>query len=90
MNILKKLFYTEHTWNVGILNNFSQESLISQDLHKLNQNIFWIGPKNTRDFYADPMVTEYFGKPILFIEEWVDAEKKKGLFPILTLLIQLI
>lgn len=76
MNILKKLFYTEHTWNVGILNNFSQESLISQDLHKLNQNIFWIGPKNTRDFYADPMVTEYFGKPILFIEEWVDAEKK--------------
>lgn len=76
MNIIRKLFYTEHTWNVGILNNFAQESIISQDIHKQKQNIFWIGPKNTRDFYADPMVTEYFGKPILFIEEWIDDEEK--------------
>lgn len=84
MNILKKLFYTEQTWNVGILNNFSQESLICCDMHKQRQNIFWIGPKNTRDFYADPMVTEYFGKPIIFIEEWI-ASKERGIISYLDL-----
>ena len=76
MNILKKLFYVEHKWNIGILNNFSQDELISQNLHKQRENIFWIGPNNKNDFYADPMITTFFGRTLLFIEEWIDTEKK--------------
>ena len=76
MDLIKLLFYREDTWNVGILYNYSQETFITSEFHKQIQNIFWIRSKNTRDFYADPMITEYFGEPLLFVEEWINCEKK--------------
>lgn len=72
MGLINKLFYESSQWSIGIIPDFEPHDL----LHNKIENIYWISPVKYADFYADPILTNYFGEPIVYLEEFVGAEKK--------------
>lgn len=71
-SIFKKLFWDSSQWSIGLLQNYQATDILEKDL----DNITWFTSTNKKDFFADPFLTNYFGEPYLFFEEWIDTCKK--------------
>lgn len=53
-------------WNIGVMYNYSQSDIFS----KACGNIVWLPPVKGGQFRADPFITDYFGKTIVFFENY--------------------
>lgn len=57
-------------WAVGVVENYSYNEICN----KVPNNIIWIKGDHAGDFYADPFITDYFGEPIVFFENFIDTK----------------
>lgn len=69
---LKKLFYTSSKWSIGVILNYHAHDILDKEI----SNVKWFSAKKSADFYADPFITLYFGRPVIFFEEWINKEHK--------------
>ncbi len=60
------------SWNIGVVYNYSQSDIFS----KTCKNILWLPQATRGNFHADPFITDYFGKTIVFFENY---DVKRGL-----------
>ena len=58
-------------WAIGIVPDYKPGDILS----KRFENICWIKPDDRFNFYADCFITDYFGEPLIYFENW---ESKRG------------
>jgi len=65
LGTVKKIFVNPH-WAIGIIDGFSAGDILSHSPEKL----LWFKAPGIYDFYADCFITDHFGEPIIFFENW--------------------
>ncbi len=60
-------FFLFKRWGIGLVPH--SEQVFPENYSK----VIWLTGKDAGDFYADPFLTSYFGRDILFFERWDDA-----------------
>lgn len=66
------ILFRSTCWGVGIVENFFEEDILTKKM----DDICWIEGNHAGDFFADPFITDYFGEPIIFFENYFEKENR--------------
>lgn len=66
------ILFRSTCWGIGIIENYPEDKILTENM----ENIHWIEGNHAGDFFADPFITNYFGEPLIFFENYFDKENR--------------